>query len=588
MKRKYTRLAPKVKTKVSVQNRLRYVAVAGAFALGVFTVSLLYNTLGDSEKSIANNRVNGMETLAEFKHRKMLNIDAAAVVGNETLIDFPVMVSLKDEDLKSASNGGKVVSDKGADIRFTKSDGVTLLDYEIENYNPVTGELVAWVRMDSLSKKQPRSIFMYFNNKYSLEETTQSTWNKTYKGVWHLKGALSSKIPFATQFAQASGTSADKDIYVAAEKNSSQFPCLNTPEDVDITGEITVSAWIILNGNKEVTILSNQNGFNGGYRLAVNKKHKLEFEVRDENSKPAGIVGEEGGVELQKDVWYHVAAVYSDGGDSIVTYVNGMRDRAAKTELSMAGSTEQLQIGREPSRKIYFFGGQIDEVRISNMVRSSNWIATEYASLKPPYSFIKAEKTEAIQQQISMSLLTFDAEVQRNTVELKWLTAMEIDNELFTIERSVNGNTYEVVGTKPGAGNSNDLLTYKWIDSKPNVGTNYYRVKLTDSRGNEEYSMITPVNVESAGEDNIHISAAQPNPFIKDFSVEYTVPKDGDAKLKLMSVQGEVLYEDQVKCEKSKTQQFFFKDEKGMKPGVYFLSVAQNDEKKMVKLIKRM
>jgi len=356
---------------------------------------------------------------------------------------------------------------------------------------------------------------------------------------------------------------------------------------VDITGEITVSAWINLNGNKEVTVLSNQNGFNGGYRLSVNKKHKLEFEVRDENSKPSGIVGEQGGLELQKDVWYHVAAVYSDSGDSLVTYVNGARDRAIKTELSMAGSTEPLQIGREPSRKIYYFGGKVDEVRISNIVRSSDWIGTEYASLKPPYTFIKAAKTEAIQQQISMSLLTFDAEVQRNTVELKWLTASETDNELFTIERSVNGNTYEVIGTRPGAGNSNDLLTYKWVDTKPTVGTNYYRVKLTDARGNEEYSMITPVNVESTGDEIIHISAAQPNPFIKDFSVEYTVPKDGDAKLKLMSVQGDVLFEEQVKCEKSKTKQFFFKDEKGMKPGIYFLSVAQDSEKKMVKLIKR-
>ena len=588
MKRKYTRLAPKLKTKVSVQNRLRYVAVAGAFALGVFTVSLLYNTLGDSEKSIANNRVNGMETLAEFKFRKMLSIDAAAIVGDEILVDFPVMVSLKDEDLKSASNGGKVISDKGADIRFTKADGVTLLDYEIENYNPATGEMVAWVRMDSLSKKQTHSIFLYFNNKYSLDETTHSTWNKTYKGVWHLKGALSSKIPFATQFAQAPGALSNKDVYVAAEKNSSQFPCLNTPEDVDITGEITVSAWINLSSNKEVTIISNQNGFNGGYRLAVNKKHKLEFEVRDQNSTPAGIVGEEGGVELQKDLWYHVAAVYSDGGDSMVTYVNGMRDRSIKTELSMAGSTEPLQIGRELSRKIYYFGGQIDEVRISNMVRTPNWIGTEYACSKPPYTFIKASKTEAIQQQISMSLLTFDAEVKRNTVELKWLTAMEIDNELFTIERSTNGNTFEAVGTKPGAGNSNDLLTYKWIDNKPAIGTNYYRVKLTNSTGNEEYSMITPVNVESAGDAAINISAAQPNPFIKDFSVEYTVPKDGSAKIKLMSVQGDVLFEEQVKCEKTKTQQFFYKDEKGMKPGVYFLAVAQDDEKKMVKLIKRM
>jgi hypothetical protein len=588
MKRKYTRLAPKVKTKVSVQNRLRYVAVAGAFALGVFTVSLLYNTLGDSEKSMANNRVNGMETLAEFKHRKQLNIDIDAIAGNSDLLDFPVMLSIKDEDLRSASNGGKVVSDKGADIRFTKADGVTLLDYEIENYNPITGELVAWVRMDTLSKKLSKSVFLYFNNKYALDETTQSTWNKTYKGVWHLKGALSSKIPFASQFAQSVTEDKSKDIYVASEKNSSQFPCLNTPEDVDITGEITVSAWVNLNSNKESVIVSNQSGFNGGYRLAVNKKHKLEFEVRNENAEPAGVIGEEGGMELQKDTWYHVAAVYSDGGDSMVTYINGKRDRSIHTELSMAGSTEPLQIGREPSRKIYYFGGQIDEVRISNMVRNENWIATEFASLKPPFSFFKVGKTEAIQQQISMSLLTFDAEVQGASVELTWLTAMEIDNEMFTIERSINGTNYETIGTKPGAGNSSDLITYKWRDSKPAIGRNYYRIKLTDSRGNEEFSMITPANIEAVGEETINIASAQPNPFLKDFTVEYFVPKDGSAKVKLMSIEGDVLFEEQVNCEKSKPQHFFYKDAQAMKPGVYFLSVAQNDDKKMVKLIKRL
>ena len=253
----------------------------------------------------------------------------------------------------------------------------------------------------------------------------------------------------------------------------------------------------------------------------------------------------------------------------------------------MAGSTEPLQIGREPARKIYYFGGILDEVHVSNIVRRPEWLAAEFASQLKPKEFLKAGVTEAIMQQISMSLLTFDGEAQGSTVELKWLTAMEIDNEQFTIERSVDGVSFEAIGTKPGAGNSNEVLSYQYRDSKPQVGTNYYRVKLTGATG-EEYSMITPVNIEAAGEADIRISAAQPNPFVKDFQVEYVVPNKGMAHVKLMSVTGEVVHEEEVSCEKAAPHQFFFKDEKGIKPGVYFFSVAQEEDTKMVKLIKRL
>ncbi|MFM2285916.1 MAG: hypothetical protein RLZZ543_1413 [Bacteroidota bacterium] len=584
MKKRSTRLVPKVKTKVKLQHRLRYVAVAGAFALGVFSVALLYNTIGTSNQSIANNRYNGMETLAEYKYRKQLQIDQSQLKAGALLKDFPVMINLKDDDLKAVSFGGKVVSDKGADLRFTKADGVTLLEYEIESYNPQTGELLAWVKMDEISDKKADPVFLYFSNKFAADESSQNAWNKTYKGVWHLKGAMSSKIPHANQFAQEV-SSGDKEVYVAAEKNSSQFPCLNTPEDVDITGDITVSAWVMVNDKKEQTILSNQNGFNGGYRMSVNKDHRLEFMVRNQNAEPAAIQGEEG-TELMKGQWYHVAAVYSDEGDSMATYINGKLERSMKTEISMAGSTEPLQIGREPLRKSYYFGGKLDEVHVSNIVRRPEWIAAEYASQARPKDFVKAGQTEAIVQQISMSLLTFDGEAQGGTVELKWLTAMEIENDKFTIERSNDGVSFEAIGSKPGAGNSNEVLSYSYRDNKPMIGTNYYRVKLTGASG-EEYSMITPVNVEAAGEADIRISPAQPNPFVKDFQVEYVLPNSGKAHVKLMSVTGDVVHEEDVVCEKATPRQFFFKDDKGLKPGVYFFSVAQEEDTKMVKLIKR-
>ena len=202
-------------------------------------------------------------------------------------------------------------------------------------------------------------------------------------------------------------------------------------------------------------------------------------------------------------------------------------------------------------------------------------------------SFIKFGATEEIQQQISMSLLTFEAEVSGQEVELKWLTTMELDNNEFVIERSTDGLTFTPIGSKPGAGNSNELLSYRFKDPKPALGTNYYRVKLRDIHGVEELSMVTPVNVEAIGARLISIGSPLPNPFVNMFEVQYSVPQTGKALVKLRSVQGDVILQEEVECEGLKQQRFLFKDDKGMKPGVYFFTVGQEEETKMVKLIKR-
>lgn len=587
MKKPYTRLSTKVKTKTKLQHKLRAVVAAGVFAAGVFTVAMVYTLAGDSEESIANNKINGIETLAEYKFRKQIELKSSELPQNETLHKFPVMISISDADLKSVSNGGKVTSDAGNDFRFTKADGITLLNYEIEKYDPVAGTLQAWVQIDSLNK-ETKPVFLYFNNKYAANESGQNAWNKTYKGVWHLRGLLSTKTPWSNQVTAVPPASDSKDVYVAAEKNASQFPCLNTAEDVDITGDLSVSAWVRIDDKKEQTILTNQSGFNGGYRLSVSKDRRVEFSISNENAVTASINAEETGKQLEKGRWYYVAAVYSDKGDSMATYINGVKDRSIQTEISLAGSSDPLQIGREPNRKMYYFGGLLDEVHVANVVRSSEWISTEFKNQSNPALFAKAGATESIIQQIAMSLLTFDAEVQGSTVELKWITVNEIENESFTIERSIDGVNFEPIGTKPGAGNSNDVLSYQFRDAKARVGTNYYRVKLTNASGETEYSMITPVNIEDATAESVKIESPQPNPFDKEFEVSYSVPQEGKAVLKLMNLKGEILHTEEVACNKQTEQHFRFKAEPELKPGVYFFQVAQNESSDQVKLIKRL
>jgi hypothetical protein len=586
MKKSSTRLRTQVKTGVKLKNRLKQAAYVGAFAFGIFSAALVYHLVGDSEESKANNRFNGVETLAEFKYRKQITLSSELLPDNQMLHQFPVMITISDADLKSVANGGKVTSDKGDDFRFTKADGVSLLNYEIEHYDPITGSLRAWVQVDSLSKASEK-LFVYFNNGFATSESGQNAWNKTYKGVWHLRGSLSHKTPWANQMASIAPASETKDVYVAAERNASQFPCLNTSEDVDITGALTVSAWVRIDEKGEQTIVGNQSGFNGGYRLSVNKQRKIEFSISNENAVASIISGEETGSVLEKGVWYHVAGTYSDKADTMITYINGRADRGMHSEISLAGSSDPLQIGRDPKRKQYYFGGLVDEVHVSNVMLPAAWMATEFANQSKPVEFAKAGATESIVQQISMSLLTFDAEAQGASVELKWITLSEKNNESFTIERSADGITFTEVGVKPGAGNSNELLNYRFRDAKPQVGTNYYRVKLTNSDGEVEYSMITPVNVEDETAQEIKIKAAAPNPFEKEFEVSYSVPEDGATHIKLLSLSGEILHEEEITCVKESPQVFKYKADAPLKAGVYFLQVAQKDNSNQVKLIKR-
>ena len=95
---------------------------------------------------------------------------------------------------------------------------------------------------------------------------------------------------------------------------------------------------------------------------------------------------------------------------------------------------------------------------------------------------------------LPIELLTFTAERQFNDVAVNWTTATEINNDFFSIERSPNGNDWEVIGTIKGAGNSIHETDYVFIDKNPLTGTSYYRLKQTDFNGDYSYSAVESVH----------------------------------------------------------------------------------------------
>ena len=97
---------------------------------------------------------------------------------------------------------------------------------------------------------------------------------------------------------------------------------------------------------------------------------------------------------------------------------------------------------------------------------------------------------------LPVELLSFSAKKEDTATILEWSTASEINNEKFIIERADHTYYFESIGETPGAGNSEAILNYQFIDRTPHTGINYYRLKQVDFDGSHEYSNVVYVNFE--------------------------------------------------------------------------------------------
>lgn len=115
---------------------------------------------------------------------------------------------------------------------------------------------------------------------------------------------------------------------------------------------------------------------------------------------------------------------------------------------------------------------------------------------------------------LPITLLNFDAVLKGDVIELYWVTAAEVNNDFFTIERTSNGQHWEEVTTVKGKGNPITTTHYQATDNRPLNGTSYYRLYQTDFDGKKSYSNIVAVNLTQKG---VRI---YPNPVSSVLSIE--------------------------------------------------------------------
>ncbi len=121
---------------------------------------------------------------------------------------------------------------------------------------------------------------------------------------------------------------------------------------------------------------------------------------------------------------------------------------------------------------------------------------------------------------LPVELISFSAECNdNNEVMLSWSTASEINNDYFEIQRSTQGIAWEVIARVQGAGFSNIILDYDYLDKeKPNT-TTYYRLRQIDYDGSSKLSDIIQIRCENNMEKPV--ISVYPNPFTSSFNIEF-------------------------------------------------------------------
>ena len=111
---------------------------------------------------------------------------------------------------------------------------------------------------------------------------------------------------------------------------------------------------------------------------------------------------------------------------------------------------------------------------------------------------------------LPIELINFSVSlIQTNKSLIEWTTETEINNDYFTVERSIDAVNWENIYKIDGAGNSSSILSYSKIDHDPYYSISYYRLKQTDFDGQFEYSQIIMVNIQQLSNSKIEI---YPNP----------------------------------------------------------------------------
>ena len=176
---------------------------------------------------------------------------------------------------------------------------------------------------------------------------------------------------------------------------------------------------------------------------------------------------------------------------------------------------------------------------------------------------------------LPVNLSSFTAVCKKTNIKLSWSTASEINNQIFTIEKSENGIIWQQVAVVKGNLTSTSLKNYSYTDVANEWSSIFYRLKQTDINGSFKYAnTINVKRCEKELDDNLTV---YPNPSTGIFSLNFNNNTAQSCIIEVVNSTGKIVY-----------RYTGFKKDLNLSnqlPGVYYVRVHLNDKVLTNKLI---
>lgn len=286
---------------------------------------------------------------------------------------FPVLVRLHRDwfDFSQAK-------ERGEDVRFSSQSGQTLA-YEIEEWNKEKGSASIWVRVPRITGNSQQALRMHWGKSNAASESNgTAVFNESngYVSVLHMSGET--RDATGTLELKDTGTTSTAGVVGEARRFADKKGVFggdnitNFPEGSEAS---STTVWFrAKTPNSSIVGWGDQKQQSKVVMQFSSPPHiNMDCWFSDANVK--------GVTNVPLGEWNHVVHTYRKGEATL--YVNGVMDvthARGGTPLNIP-KPARFWIGGWANQ--FDFTGDIDEVRISKVTRSADWVRLEYENQKP-------------------------------------------------------------------------------------------------------------------------------------------------------------------------------------------------------------
>ena len=416
--------------------------------------------------------------------------------------NFVLMISLTEDGLRYQANGGQLRSANGFDINF-EDTGENGLDFDIEQYDPSTGELRCWVRIPVWDLSQRLELLLYYgNSSISADQSNPIGVWRGYIARWSESGSDTSGNGLGLV---VDGVSPDNLIGPAGSYNGNSTMLLNDASFQNGLSEFTIQAII----KADATIVGTDSGIltegtitgsdgQAGITLqylassAGGTPNIIHFKARctDGNTFVLSSSNQHSSeMQVLHGSWR--------AGETPKLYIDGRLDPASASSAIRSGTTVAtgpFYIGTGPRNSASGgWNGLIDEVRFAEREIPAEIIAIESVNIATPELLygVGAEEQPTVSSAFPIAV------PMRKTISADEIASLDV------LEHSITAGENAIAV---------EILSHPANGSASVVNNAVHYIPNSNFVGDDQFTYAVS-NGEASSTASIQITVEQPKPF---------------------------------------------------------------------------